>query len=121
MLSNDLVVRRPTEYYQGLVNVSCIPSDPNAVIHWQFLNTVPIWEAYPLYEFSPTGYNHTVTLLSPPNGIVVIKCGLLNPGSTLLANEQRITLVAVTSKLYLFNSTLSVIFNRTCINMEQQP
>ena len=97
------MVRRAADYNDGLVNVSCMPSDPTAFIHWQQLSNVPLWDIYPSYQYEPIGRNHTVKILSPPYGIIIIVCGLLNPGGMpRLLNEQRITLVTVTSKRLCF-------------------
>lgn len=92
------MVERSTSFANGSVSVSCVPSDLGAIIRWQFLSGVPLWDEYPSYVFQPPGLNHTVTLTSPPYGILLIECGLYDPGMTRLVNGIEITVVAVSSK-----------------------
>lgn len=101
-ISSNLSAFLLQEFNDGLVNVSCLPSDTTAIIFWQLSDSTPLWEAYPDYTFSPPELNHTVTLNSPPNGIEVFHCGLYNYEEALL-NEKNVTVVALSSekKYYL--------------------
>ena len=95
-LSSNLTVHFQEDFENGMVNISCLPSDPATIVFWQLLNKTALWEVYPDLLFSPFGLNHTVTVVTPPNGIETFVCGLYNNEDNLL-NEQRATIVAVTS------------------------
>ena len=99
--STNLIVELEQNYTSGLLTITCTPSDLTATIFWQLPDGTPLWEEYPDYQFEPRERNHTVTLLSAPSGIKIFVCGLYNNGNVILLNEQRITVVAVSSK-YLF-------------------
>lgn len=94
-----MIVKRSRDFENGLISVTCTPSDPSAVIYWQLLNSTALYEAYPSYQFEPDGLNHTVKLLSAPDGIATFVCGVYSPGGFELINEQQVTVVTVSRKL----------------------
>ena len=98
-ISTLLVVSTAEEFASGMVNVTCTPSDPSTVVFWRNSENLPLEEVYPVYQYLPVGLNHTVVLLSPPNGIAEITCGLYNGEGVMdLLNPINVTIVSISSK-----------------------
>lgn len=93
-----VVVQTIQDYYDGLVTLSCIPSDPDAIIHWFTTEGRSFPEAFPEFDFLPVGLNHTVTLMEAPPRIEMLYCGLYNPSNDSLVNANTFTLLAVSCK-----------------------
>lgn len=104
--STHLAVYTAESYTNELVSVSCTPSNTNYSILWVSEEGTPLWEVDNFYQFYPYGLNHTLTVLAPPDGIMIVLCGLRNPsGQPLLVNKQEISLITVTG---LLMNTLSI-------------
>ena len=98
-ISTSLIVRIAEDFATGKVNVTCTPSDPSTVVFWRNSDNLPLEDVYPAYQFLPSGLNHTVVLLSPPNGTEEFTCGLYNgQGATSLLNSINVTVVSILSK-----------------------
>ena len=96
--SPSVVIERREDYSDGLVSISCTPSDPDAVIYWQTSNGGSLAEAFPGFEFLPMGLDHVVRLTEVPERIEVLYCGLYNRGTDSLLNANKFTVVAVSCK-----------------------
>ena len=52
-----------------------------------------------MYQYLPAGLNHTVVLLSPPNGIEHFTCGFYNGEEAVnLLHSMNMTVVSISSK-----------------------
>ena len=95
--STNLAANLIEEFDEGLVTITCLPSDNSAIIFWELHNGIPLLDMYPNVLLTPANLNHTVTFTSAPNGINTVICGLYNNGGVLL-NIRTITVVALSGK-----------------------
>lgn len=100
--STELAANLVQDFEEGLVSITCLPSDESAIISWELLNGTPLLDMYPDAALTPGNLNHTVTFASAPSGIEIVVCGLYNNGGDLL-NTKETTVVALSSML-LYNS-----------------
>lgn len=94
-----MLVSTTEGFITGTVNITCTPSDPSAIVFWRNRAKLPLENVYPTYQFLPVGLNHTVIVVSPPNGIEEFTCGLYNgEGAMNLLNSVDATAVSISSE-----------------------
>ncbi len=96
--STDLAANLINEFEEGLVSITCLPSDGSAIITWELQDGTHLLDMYPDVTLTPANLNHTVTFTSAPIGINRFICGLYNNGGLIL-NANMITVVALSSKI----------------------
>ena len=97
-ISSTTITASKKDFMKGLINITCTPSDQQAIIIWTLQDGTPLWTAYPSYTFQPNNLNHTVSVLSAPENNTVFVCGLPNPGENSLLNKKLVTII-ITDKV----------------------
>ena len=93
MISSTTIAASKKDFTNGLITITCTPSNQQAIIMWTLQDGTPLWTAYPSYIFEPNNLNHTVTVVSAPENNTVFLCGLPNPGENGLLNKKSVTTI----------------------------
>ena len=113
MISSTTITASKKDFTNGLITITCTPSNQQAIIMWTLQDGTPLWTAYPSYIFEPNNLNHTVTVLSAPTSNTMFVCGLPNPeGSDLLDNQT----VTITGIFQMNCHKLLSIMNNLCVS-----